>query len=105
MSAAGSVLDVPLDAIAQMTHSGRESHKILQHRQNRQRDHQSAARQRFLEHQGTMRAGDIVRSLDGDNAEWLDQGFETLLHFPAEDSFCPLPGSAYRVCLGLGFRV
>jgi hypothetical protein len=52
-----------------------------------------------------MRAGDIVRSLDGDNAEWLDQVFETLLHFPAEDSFCPLPGNAYRVCLGLGFRV
>jgi hypothetical protein len=52
-----------------------------------------------------MRAGDIVRSLDGDNAEWLDQVFETLFHFPAEDRFCPLPGSAYRVCLGLGFRV
>ena len=95
-----SVLDVPLDAIAQMTHSGRESLKILHHRQNRQRDHQSAARQRFQEHQAAMRAGDTVRSLDGDNAEWLDQVFEILLQVPAEDQLCPLPGIGYRVCLG-----
>jgi len=41
-----------------------------------------------------------VRSLDGDNAEWLDQVFEILLQFPAEDQLCPLPGIGYRVCLG-----
>jgi hypothetical protein len=41
-----------------------------------------------------------MRSLDGDNAEWLDQVFEILLQFSAEDKMCPLPGNAYRVCLG-----